>query len=427
MTMRILRWALFVLATLVAACQPATHEHPLVGEWRTILRSPGGELPFTLLIEEQDGRLQAYALNGEERAPFSDVRIDDHHVQMAFAWYDAELRADLEPDGEVMTGRWRKTAAAGADSVLAFRAERGAGQDRFKPLMLTGLAPGKHRALPDVSGEWAVVFVDEDGPSPAQGEFRQTGAHVTGTFLTPTGDYRFLEGAYEDGVFRLSTFDGAHAFLFVAWAQDDGTLSGDFWSRDSYHATWTAQRRSLGEEVLPDGWSLVEVNNDEARFTFAFDDLNGEQVTQDDPRFDGKVVLVNLFGTWCPNCNDEAPLLAGWYRQFRNDGLEVVGLAFEYTGDVERDRRQIGRYADRHGIEYTLLLGGISDKTDAAANLPDVDRVIAYPTTVFIGRDGTVRKIYSGFSGPGTGEHYEQLVAEFRSLIEDLLEEDVKR
>ena len=179
------------------------------------------------------------------------------------------------------------------------------------------------------------------------------------------------------------------------------------------------------KEVLPDGWTLVGVNNDEGRFTFAFDDLNGERVTQDDPRFDGKVVVVNLFGSWCPNCNDEASLLAEWYREFRDEGLEIAGIAFEYTGDVERDRRQIGRYADRHGIEYTLLLGGTSDKTDAAANLPDVDRVIAYPTTVFIGRDGAVRKIYSGFSGPGTGEHYQQLVAEFHTLIRDLLAEEV--
>jgi thiol-disulfide isomerase/thioredoxin len=418
------RWVVIGLLVLLTGCGSETDGKSLAGEWRAILRSSGGELPFTLLIEERDGRLYAYALNGTERAPFSDVQINGHQVEMAFAWYDAEIRADVESDGQVLTGRWRKTAADG-NSVLGFRAERGAGQSRFKPLQLTKLEPGAQRALPDVSGEWAAEFTDEDGSEPAQGEFRQDGKHVSGTFLTPTGDYRFLEGSFEDGVLRLSTFDGAHAFLFVARADENGELTGDFWSRDSYHATWVAHRRVEGEEVVPDGWTLVGVNNDEARFTFAFDDLNGERVTQGDPRFEGKVVVVNLFGSWCPNCNDEAPLLAEWYREFRDSGLEIVGLAFEYTGDVERDRRQMARYADRHGIEYTLLLGGTSDKTDAAANLPDVDRVIAYPTTVFIGRDGTVRKIYSGFSGPGTGEHYEQLKADFEELIKTLLKEQV--
>lgn len=244
---------------------------------------------------------------------------------------------------------------------------------------------------------------------------------MLGTFLTPTGDYRFLEGSYESGVLRLSTFDGSHAFLFQARSRPNGTLEGDFWSRDSYHATWTAERVPPETEILPDGWDQVSLTNDEGRFDFAFEDLDGETVTSEDERFDGKVVLVNLFGSWCPNCNDEAPLLAEWDERYRDDGLEIVGIAYEFTGDLERDRRQVRRYAERHGLDFTLLVGGISSKQAAADTLPDLAEVDAYPTSVFIGRDGAVAGIYSGFAGPGTGEHHERLVEEMEGLIETLL------
>ena len=135
------------------------------------------------------------------------------------------------------------------------------------------------------------------------------------------------------------------------------------------------------------------------------------------PSFGG----VNIFGSWCPNCNDEAPLLAAWSHKYRGQGLEIVGLAYEFTGNAARDREMVRRFAKRYGIDYPLLLAGVSDKAKASATLPDITRVIAYPTTVFIGRDGKVKKIYSGFAGPGTGKHYDELRIEIESVIEGLL------
>ena len=291
---------------------------------------------------------------------------------------------------------------------------------RFAPQKTPG---GDRQAVPSVSGEWSAVFKDSQGTSPAQGELVQQGERVTGTFLTPTGDYRYLEGSYEDGVLRLSTFDGAHAFLFRAEAQADGTLEGDFWSRGSYHATWKARRVAAGQPVLPDAWTQVGLTNREGRFGFHFPDLDGHDVASSDPRFAGKVVLVNVFGSWCPNCNDEAPLLADWYRRYHDRGLEIVGLAYEYTGDPARDAQFVRRYAARHGITYPLLLAGTSDKKAAAKTLPDLTAVLAFPTSIFLGRDGRVRKIYSGYAGPGTGEHHEELVAEWEKLLGGLLAE----
>jgi len=392
----------------------------LAGEWRATLGSPGGELPFGLRLTRTGRRLRAVVENGSEQAPFSAVESSPGKLVLRFDWYDSRIDATVAPQGDRLEGVWTRTEPGGL-SRMPFHAERGKGP-RFTPSQAPG---GDKAALPSVSGQWAAQFVDADGSSPAEGELQQEGERVTGTFLTPTGDYRYLEGSYERGLLRLSTFDGAHALLFTARAQADGTLAGDFWSRDRYHATWTGRRVAAGQPVLPDAWKLVGLTNAAGRFGFHFPDLDGHDVSSADPRFAGKVVLVNVFGSWCPNCNDEAPLLADWYKRYRDRGLEIVGLAYEYTGDAARDARFVRKYAARHGITFPLLLAGTSDKKAAAKTLPDLTAVVAFPTSIFIGRDGKVRKIYTGYAGPGTGEHHQELVAELERLIEGLLGEPV--
>ncbi len=413
----------------VIGCQKAeTAPEPadLVGTWRAVLGSPGGELPFQLVIREEGRELRAGAITGAEEVPFSDVSVAGREVVLSFDWYDSAIRAQWDPTAGRLTGEWTKTVPAGV-TRMPFEAVRG-DERRFLVLDMgseqTGSAGGgANGSVDSIGGHWAVEFTDDSGTQPARGEFEQSGTEVTGTFLTATGDYRFLEGSFESGVLRLSTFDGGHAFLFRASLGEDGTLDGDFWSRETYHATWTASRITEQETVLPDDWSLVGLTNSEGRFDFRFPDLEGNEISLDDPRFDGKVVLVDIFGSWCPNCNDNAPYLSKWYRRYRDEGLEIVGLAFEFTGDPERDREQVRRYAERHAIEFPLALAGVSDKKKAAETLPDLSAVVAYPTTVFVGRDGRVRKIHTGYSGPGTGRHHRNLIAELETLIEELLAE----
>ncbi|MEO1082974.1 MAG: TlpA disulfide reductase family protein [Acidobacteriota bacterium] len=409
---------LLLLSLFAAGCAEPLETADIVGDWRAVLASPGGELPFTLRVEDGGDWLRAVVINGDERAPVTRVDLDGDMVTFHFEGYDAKIVGTATAEGR-LEGRWSKTTAEG-ESALDFTATK---DDTRRFLDVDGPGEGPK----DISGAWAVTFSDEDGSETARGEFTQTGERVTGTFLTPTGDYRFLEGRYADGLLRLSTFDGAHAFLFTARADvASGELrDGHFYSRDTYHATWTARRLQGDEEVLPDAWEQVGLTNDEGRFAWSFEDIDGKPISSDDPRFRGKVTLVNLFGTWCPNCNDEAPLLAAWYKRYRDEGLEVVGLAYEFTGDVERDRAQLRRFKDRYTISYPLLLAGVSDKAAAAQTVPDLTAVIAYPTTVFIGRDGKVRKIHSGFAGPGTGRHHSELVSELEGLIRDLLAESI--
>jgi len=404
------------LVFVLAACHA---KHPVAtGGWRAVLTSPGGELPFTLRIVPEGNALRAFIVNGSELVKASSVDVHDDSVTIRFDVYDSAINATFSNEGNVMTGAWTRTVPAGI-CRMAFRATRGE-RPRFLP------RSPKLASFGEMNGIWKAEFTDSDGVSPARGEFRQDRGsnRVTGTFLTPTGDDRYLEGSFEDGVLRLSTFDGAHAFLFQAHAsQDNNRLSGDYWSRDSYHATWTATRADDAGATLPDGWKDVGLTNTEGRFRFSFPDLAGKPVSLTDERFRGKVVLVNIFGSWCPNCNDEAPLLAAWDRKYRDRGLEIVGLAYEFTGNAARDRAMVRRFANHYGITYTLLLAGISDKKKASATLPDLTRVLAYPTSLFVGRDGNVKKIYSGFAGPGTGKHFDALRTEMETLIESMLAE----
>lgn len=397
-------------------------EVSVAGIWRASLLSPGGELPFTISIFDRAGQLSGEIHNGEERLPFSSVTQTDQTLLFRIDHYDSEITATLEHEGRSLRGEWQKTVPGGK-SKLPFAASKGENR-RFLPELDSTLKPVE--GAPDlITGNWALEFTEEDGSTfPGRAELVQRGEEVTGTILTNTGDYRYLAGSYSNGWLLLSVFDGGHAFLFEAQVAPDGTMKGDFWSRDTYHATWTGKPIPKGEKGgLENPWTAIELTARDRRFHFAFEDLEGKVVTDGDARFKGKVVLIDIFGTWCPNCNDQARLLAKWHETYAEQGLEIVGLAYEMTGDVERDRSYVAKYRDEYGIEYPLLLAGLSDKAKASETVPDLSRIKSFPTTIFVGRDGRVRKVYSGFAGPATGRHHRKMVASHEKLIEELLAE----
>ncbi|MEO1338758.1 MAG: TlpA disulfide reductase family protein, partial [Myxococcota bacterium] len=308
---------------------------------------------------------------------------------------------------------WQKRARQGT-SQLPFEATHGYPY-RFKPGGSAPSTPGS-----SIAGTWSMTFTDEDGPFIGQAELQQEGPKVIGTILTTTGDYRYLEGDFVDGRLRLSTFDGAHAFLFTASVDDQGHLKGDFWSRDTYHATFVAQRKT-DERALFDPYREIEVTAEDERMTFRFPDVDGRIVSSEDDRFRGKVVLIDIFGTWCPNCNDLAPLLVEWHKKYSGQGLEIVGLAFEFTDDVDDANDRLRAYVAHHDIPFPVLRAGVSDKDAASTRVPALERVKSYPTTVFIGRDGKISRVHSGFAGPATGDHYVQTVASMEAEIQRLL------
>jgi peroxiredoxin len=381
------------------------------GYWQASITLPGGDIETGFEIGRVDNRYQASLINGQERVKIDEVRFDGDELLLRFPAFNNEIRATLS-DGE-LAGTLTLMKRFGDTQVMPFVARQGT------PQGAEGTASPNH----DLSGRWAVSFQDADGiVSPAIGEFAQRGSRLFGTFLTPDSDYRYLAGHVRGDQFHLSTFDGAHAFVFAGKIGAGGGIDdADFWSGTSSHQVWSAERN---ENVkLPDAFSRTYLKPGYERFEFAFPDQDGNSVTLDDEKYRGKVVLVTIAGTWCPNCNDEARFLAPLYLQHRGRGLEIVALLFEHFDEFDVAAEQVRAFRDKFSLQYDTLIAGVSDKTEASRTLPALNAVLAFPTTLFIDRSGRVRHIYTGFSGPGTGEHYVRLQNNFREIITDLLDE----
>ena len=399
----------------VSACNrsPTVDEAPVLqsGYWQASITLPGGKIETGIEISK-DGKLyQASLVNGQERVRISEVSFSDGELLLRFPAFNNEIRATLK--GSKLQGELTIVRRFGEIQVMPFFAVPG--NERSQE---SSEAPNH-----DMSGRWQVRFHEADGSdTPSIGEFAQRGSRLFGTFLNPDGDHRFLAGHVRGNSFKLSTFDGAHAFIFSGEISETGDIrNADFWSATSWHQNWSAIRNEYAE--LPDSFQRTFLKPGYDTFEFEFPDPDGITVSLADEKYDGKVVLVMIAGTWCPNCNDEARFMAPLHKEYRDQGLEVVALLFEHFEEHEVAAERVRRFREKFDIEYDTLIAGISDKIEASRVLPALSAVLAYPTTIFIDRGGRVRQIHTGFSGPGTGEHYEELQQEFRDLITTLLAE----
>lgn len=419
MSKQTIRASTFACAVLLSAgaCNksPSIDKTPVLqpGYWRASITLPGGEIETGIEIS-RDGKLyQASLVNGQERVRINDVSFSDGELLLRFPAFNNEIRATLT-NGK-LAGELTIVRRFGETQVMPFSAVPG--NERSQE---SSEAPNH-----DMSGRWQVRFHEADGSdTPSIGEFAQRGSRLFGTFLNPNGDHRFLAGHVRGNSFKLSTFDGAHAFIFSGEISETGDIrNADFWSATSWHQNWSAVRNEYAQ--LPDSFQRTFLKPGYDTFEFEFPDPDGVTISLADEKYDGKVVLVMIAGTWCPNCNDEARFMAPLHKEYRDQGLEVVALLFEHFEEHEVAAEQVRRFREKFDIEYDTLIAGISDKIEAARVLPALSAVLAYPTTIFIDRGGRVRQIHTGFSGPGTGEHYEELQQEFRDLITTLLAEPV--
>jgi thiol-disulfide isomerase/thioredoxin len=272
----------------------------------------------------------------------------------------------------------------------------------------------------DISGRWETDFSrGTEDSSKAIGVFKQRKNHLEGTFLTPTGDYRFLEGSVDGKNLTLSCFDGSHAFLFKGEINGNESLIGTFWSGLHWSEPWTARRNESFELPNPD--SLTFLKQGYKKLEFSFPDLEGKKVSLADEKFKNKVVIVQIMGSWCPNCMDETVFLSNLYNKKNKKDLEIIGLAFEKI--PERAHQNLLRLKDKFKVNYPILLAGPSDKKEAAKALPALNHIMSFPTTIFIDKKGIVRKIHTGFSGPATGSEYDKFKEEFNLFVDKLLKE----
>ncbi|MGB0522761.1 MAG: peroxiredoxin family protein, partial [Flammeovirgaceae bacterium] len=368
--------------------------------------------PFRFkVMQVKGGDPILYLLNGAEQILVDEFEQVGDSVKIGMHIFNSEIITKI--GDKTMNGRWIRKDYD--DYQIPFQANL---VDTFK---VTANPEG------NVAGKWAVNFkATEEGEEDemAVGIFdQQEDGTVTGTFLTTTGDYRYLFGKMDGRQLLLSCFDGAHSFLFKADMNAAGDLeNGEFLNGKHWYQEWEAKRDENAK--LPDLNTLTYLKEGYDKLAFSFPNLEGEQVSLNDDKYQGKVVIVQLFGSWCPNCMDETKFLAPFYDANKARGVEIIGLAFERKPEFEKAKASVMKMKNRLGVNYELLIAGINDKEEAAKQLPMLNHVLAYPTTIFIDKKGIVRKIHTGFTGPGTGAFYVQFVDEFNQFIDKLVAEN---
>jgi len=376
------------------------------GPWKAVLEvQDGKKLPFLFEVMD-DQTLKIF--NAEETIDVDEVEIIGDSIKIKFPVFEGYIAGKFL-DSMTISGSFIKKSL---NRVVPFKAQ----YEELDRFAING------KPAYNITGNWEAVF-SENVPEDryiAKGIFKENGNIVTGTFRTTTGDYRYLEGVINGDQLQLSTFDGAHAFLFTATVTDS-TINGYFYSGNHWKEPFTAKRNENYELLSADSLTFLKEGYDSLDFSFS--DSNGNQISLKDNRFNNKVVLVQIMGTWCPNCMDETKYYVDFYRKNKNKDVEIIALAFEYAKTEEKALQAIDRLKKKLKVEYPILLAqyGTSDKEKAQEKLPMLNHVLSYPTTIFIDKKGEVRKIHTGFNGPATGQKYIDFKKDFEEYINKLL------
>jgi thiol-disulfide isomerase/thioredoxin len=383
------------------------------GQWRAVLqRQDGNEIVFNFETKDSAGKKILYILNAGERLLADEITMQGDSVWIRLPFFESQFRAVITKDGN-LDGVWLKR---GADAYVAVPFKAFYGQSyRF--------VAGKPVRVHDVTGRWRSVFRASNGKDTTfrVGEFEQHGSKVTGTFLDAGGDLRYLEGVVNGDSLKLSCFDGGHAYLFTAKIDDNGTMSGGrHFSGATGVETWTAVKDARAK--LPDEYTITKWRNDPP-LNFTFKDIDGNTVSLKDERFKGKVVLIQIMGSWCPNCMDETRFLSGFYNEYHDKGVEIIGLAYERSTDFARSQGSLRSFQQRFQVKYPMLITGVAvgDPQRTEKTLPQLEAIENFPTTIFVNKKGQIEKVHTGFNGPGTGQHYEDQKKEFYETVNAML------
>jgi thiol-disulfide isomerase/thioredoxin len=387
------------------------------GQWRGALeRADGNNIIFNFEVNKKEGKPIIYIRNAAERLAVDDITIVQDSVFIRLPFFDSQFRAVFIDDNQVK-GVWIKRLAD-RNLVMPFTAvNNGAKSYRFK-------TSDKNPAV-DITGRWATSFSDAEHKrtTEAVGVFKQQGTALTGSFLTPSGDYRYLEGVVDGDSLKLSGFDGGYALLFTAKIDDEKKISGGkYISGVGVPKVWEANKDAAAR--LPgNGSSALLKQGVSPKLDFTFKDVDGKPVSIDESRFKNKVIIVQILGSWCPNCMDETVFMNEINKKYKSKGVEIVGLAYERTADFTRSQQSVRNFMKRLKVEYPVLITpvAVSDPQRAEKTLPQLEKIPAFPTTIFTDRKGEIQKIHAGFNGPGTGDDYEKQKKAYYEIIDSLL------
>lgn len=392
---RVGRTSGLVVALTLAGSAPTLAQGAGRLDYAAVLDLAGGPLRFSLVTEGTVARISG--------APVATVgRGAGDSLRFWLKDYDAVIMAAVH--GDSLLGYYHNVGRLGPRTIPFRAAKRPDGMIRVP-------------VRPELVGKWDVNFITDGRSSPRVFEIRAGGDGMEAAIFSNTGDYGRFDARIEGDSVRFAHFDGSFIYMFTAKVVGD-TLRGTFHAGLRTQTPFTGVRSTGGRHLTPPD---EMTRADTAPFRFSFRDLDGKLVTQDDPRFRNKVVVVDLFGTWCPTCHDAAASLKQLYTKYHAEGLEVVGIAYEISGDTASDARMVRTFRDNLQLPWTLLLAGIPDAATQQATQPQLTNFVAYPTTLFIGRDGRIKRVHAGFYGPATGEAHTALLADFDREVAALL------
>jgi peroxiredoxin len=397
---------LALASSTLAQSVPQSVAQPIAGRWDATIQINGVETPFPLEISGSGTKVTASFFNGDDRYPSTQGRFENGKLVLNWDYYAATLEATLK-DG-VLEGQYAGTRRM--KGPFAIRATRAAAT---KPAAVSVI-------VPSIEGLWEIPNKSGKGELAWRFVVQQSGSKAAATILRVDGDTGTISGAFQNGKFVLSHFDGARAHLLEITPAGDGTLDilQDGKTKLTAYRPAAARAKGLPEPTDPDAHTTMK--DPREPFRFSFPDLKGHVVSNADARFRGKVLVVEITGSWCPNCHDEAPFLAEMYRTYGKQGLEIVSLSFE-EADQLKDPTRLRAFVKKYGLEFPVLLGG--DPDEANAKLTQLVDWNTWPATLFIDRRGLVRAIHSGFPSPGSGDLFRQAKEEFNVQVGRLLAE----
>lgn len=372
-----------------------------LGNWKFSFLSQKHEIPIRAKFENN----RFLFLNAEEEVELS-YTIKGDSIFIPIPNFDSHIEGLIQSPTQIK-GAFIKDYVE--DYSIQFIAEKSNENVFGKPSGTSSTLKQKYKT----------EFYFDDRISPAIGLFKQNGNIITGSFAKETGDYRFLEGVVNGSKLELSTFDGTHLYLFTADIKGDSLTNGKFISGKGGNYTWSA---IYSEDVgLRNPEELTTLKDGYSTFYFSALDLSNELVKLEEERFNAKLKIIQVTGTWCPNCLDETRFFTELYEKYRDDGLEIIGLAFENGSDTLKILEKLERYKLNNNIEYPLLYAGKAGSANASNAFPMINKIMSFPTAIYLNEQNEVLKIYTGFYGPGTGEYYHEYVSHTQAYIESIL------
>jgi thiol-disulfide isomerase/thioredoxin len=395
------RMFVFILIALPAAF--AQSPAALSGNWYGSATFNGEQVPLRIELRGDGKHLGGALINGAERSPASAGDYHAGHLILHFDYYANTLDATVT-HGK-MTGTY-----SNASRSIPFTAQRGASP-----------APPSSNP-PRIAGKWEVEVKSGKGESAWELRVRQSGASVTAVIQRIDGDTGNLYGTWRDGQYAVSHFTAAGPSITLLRPQTDGTLQVVTFAHGGEKQVWPARRpeaaRTQGLSGPDDPLQHTQMKDPKKPLLFSAKDLNGKLVSSRDAQFKGKVVIVSIGGSWCPNCHDEAPFLEELYSKYQGQGLQIVELSFEEQDQLANPQR-LKAMIRKYGITYPVLLAGTQEQL--AETFPQVSGLDCWPTTFFVGRDGLVEVIHAGFSGPATQAANTDLRRNMNELVVKLL------